>query len=377
MLSPPVARPEKRRPACFQGRPSVLAAPPRSSPPLPASGRSGSSGPSREVLIWAATNARSDVLAHALDEERKDPDGDVAELLAAQPVVPGEQQPKGTALHVACRAGHVDIVRLLLLRNAPLGVCDHQRKTPYEAAVEGAPTAKLAQVRGAFEAELFKRAAGGDVSGAEAIARALMAGGVDVSSCDQGGYTPVAWAELFRRPPVAGTTPSEPETAFLSSMLDGLGNQCLDLLSGSQVEGRELGAGPELMEVIGGRRAADVAASFIGESSLETTGSAPAGFLYEVLDNAHYHIHGRTEGAAVVPTMEDESKFVATAVDDIHAMILKSSLVARGACRARAHGLVEATLIAPSAAGRPPLAAPAGAPPATVTGLEGRWREET
>eukprot|EP00929_Paragymnodinium_shiwhaense_P097777 TRINITY_DN59372_c0_g1_i1.p1 TRINITY_DN59372_c0_g1~~TRINITY_DN59372_c0_g1_i1.p1 ORF type:complete len:1143 (+),score=287.08 TRINITY_DN59372_c0_g1_i1:82-3510(+) len=142
----------------------------------------------RQVLLYAAEHSRSDVASKALEEEAKAPGGgDIPEMLAFQ-----ADPQKGTALHIACRLGHVDVVRLLLNRCAPADVRDGSGKTPFEAAMAEAPGAKRQPIQGAFEAELFKRCATGDTKGAESLVR----GGLGLN-CEQGGYSPMAWAELF------------------------------------------------------------------------------------------------------------------------------------------------------------------------------------
>merc|ERR1719507_427947 len=142
-----------------------------------------------EVLLLAANNGRADIASTALEAERADPSGDVAALLAAQvdPV-------QGSALHVACRKGYVDVVRLLLLRGAPAALRDGKGRLPYEVAAAEAPSEKLGAVHAAFEAELFKHCASGSV---EDVA-ALIDGGVSLA-CQQAGYSPLAWAELFEQ----------------------------------------------------------------------------------------------------------------------------------------------------------------------------------
>eukprot|EP00931_Biecheleriopsis_adriatica_P117093 TRINITY_DN92645_c0_g1_i1.p1 TRINITY_DN92645_c0_g1~~TRINITY_DN92645_c0_g1_i1.p1 ORF type:complete len:943 (+),score=197.60 TRINITY_DN92645_c0_g1_i1:115-2829(+) len=125
----------------------------------------------------------------ALEQEGADPDGDVLGLLSAQ-----LEPAKGTALHEACRAGNVDVVRLLLLRGAPADLRDAQGKAAFEVASAECPAQKFGAVRAAFEAELFKRCASGDTAGAEALAY----GGLDLA-CEQAGYSPWAWANLFEQ----------------------------------------------------------------------------------------------------------------------------------------------------------------------------------
>jgi len=145
------------------------------------------------VLLLAATNGRADIASAALEAERGDPAGDVTALLAAQvdPV-------QGTALHVACSKGYVDVVRLLLLRGAPAALRDGEGKFPFEVATAKAPSDKLGAVHAAFEAELFKHCASGSV---EDVA-ALIDGGVSLA-CQQAGYSPIAWAELFEQSEIA------------------------------------------------------------------------------------------------------------------------------------------------------------------------------
>ena len=139
----------------------------------------------RQVLHYAAGNGRADIVSLAIEQEIAD-NGDVTSLLASQ-------DEKGTALHEACRNGHVDVARLLLLRGAPADVHDANGKAPFQVALAECPSAKFDQLRAAFEAELFKRCATGDTAGAESLAR----GGLDLKEAKQAGYSPWGWANLF------------------------------------------------------------------------------------------------------------------------------------------------------------------------------------
>ncbi|CAJ1388974.1 unnamed protein product [Effrenium voratum] len=126
-----------------------------------------------QVLHYAAGAGRADIISLAIEQEIADEAGDVLRLLSSQ-------AEKGTALHEACRCGHVDVVRLLLLRGAPPELPDAAGRAAFEVAKAECPPARLGPVRAAFEAELFKRCASGDTVGAEALAR----GGLELN-CTQ------------------------------------------------------------------------------------------------------------------------------------------------------------------------------------------------
>ncbi|CAE7564313.1 INVS [Symbiodinium natans] len=149
----------------------------------------------RQVLHYAAVHGRADLISLAIEQELT-ADGNTAE--AVKSLLAWQNGEKGTALHEASRAGHVDVVRLLLLRGAPADAQDVRGQSAYQVAAAEGPANKLAQVQAAFKAELFKRCAQGDLAGAEALAL----GGVDLNG-DQAGYTPWAWAELFGQTEVA------------------------------------------------------------------------------------------------------------------------------------------------------------------------------
>eukprot|EP00927_Polykrikos_kofoidii_P043470 TRINITY_DN37542_c0_g1_i1.p1 TRINITY_DN37542_c0_g1~~TRINITY_DN37542_c0_g1_i1.p1 ORF type:complete len:1290 (+),score=253.94 TRINITY_DN37542_c0_g1_i1:56-3871(+) len=141
----------------------------------------------RQVLLYAATHGRSDIVGRVLEEERKDHSPDVSGLLASQPDLA-----QGTALHVASRLGHVDVIRLLLNRSAAVDVRDLSGKTALEVALTETPAAKRPAARAAYQGELFRRCATGDADGVEA----LVQGGLGLD-CDQDGYSLEAWASLF------------------------------------------------------------------------------------------------------------------------------------------------------------------------------------
>lgn len=139
----------------------------------------------KEVLIFGAIHGRSDIISAAVDEERKDPLGSVNTLLQTR----GEHGE--TALHIVCRLGHVDAARLLLTRGAGVEDADAAGRTPYQTAEQAEAFASL---RSVFQSELFTRLARGEAAGTASLLRARM----DVN-CEQGGYTPAAWAALFKQ----------------------------------------------------------------------------------------------------------------------------------------------------------------------------------
>jgi len=141
----------------------------------------------RAVLLAGAAHGRTDVVARALDEERQDPHGNVAALLDTRET---EEDSQNSALHLACWRGHVDVVRMLLLRGADASALDAAGRTTFSRAKD---SSRVADVRSAFEAELFKRAASGEEEGV----RQLLAAGLDAAQCEQGGQRPSHWAGLF------------------------------------------------------------------------------------------------------------------------------------------------------------------------------------
>ncbi|CAE7238672.1 ankrd1 [Symbiodinium sp. CCMP2592] len=146
----------------------------------------------RQVLHYAAVHGRADLISLAIEQEiAADPTGASPEKVT-KALLAWQNEDKGTALHEACRAGHVDVVRLLLLRGAPANERDALGRAAYQVAASEGPAERSSQLRAAFEAELFKRCAQGDLAGAEALA----VGGIDLN-CEQAGYSPWAWADLF------------------------------------------------------------------------------------------------------------------------------------------------------------------------------------
>ncbi|CAK9085068.1 Inversin [Durusdinium trenchii] len=164
----------------------------------------------RQVLLYAAGSGRADIISMAIEQETAE-GGDVASLLTSQ------DEKKGTALHEACRNGHLDVVRLLLLRGAPADARDGHGQSPFQVAAE-CPE-KFEKLRGAFEAELFKRCATGDTAGAEALAK----GGMDLK-CTQAGYSPWAWARLFDATDTADRMEAIASGAVAAVDLDGEGD---------------------------------------------------------------------------------------------------------------------------------------------------------
>ncbi|CAE7778798.1 anks1b [Symbiodinium microadriaticum] len=166
----------------------------------------------RQVLHYAAVHGRADLISLAIEQEiAADPSASPEEV--TRKLLGWQNEAKGTALHEACRAGHVDVVRMLLLRGAPANERDALGRAAFQVVSEG-PAEKSRQLQAAFEAELFKRCAQGDLAGAEALAL----GGIDLN-CEQAGYSPWAWAELFGQSSVAarmqelasgGPEPAEP-----------------------------------------------------------------------------------------------------------------------------------------------------------------------
>mmetsp|Transcript_36457 Transcript_36457/g.66796 ORF Transcript_36457/g.66796 Transcript_36457/m.66796 type:complete len:920 (-) Transcript_36457:15-2774(-) len=144
----------------------------------------------RDVLLFAAANGRSDLISYAIEEERKDSEGDVSDLLSAR-----QPESNMTALHLACQGGFVDVVRVLLNRNAPADLLDASGCTAHDIAKKSKSASALI---GAFEAELFKRVASGDSNGTAA----LLLGRVS-PNCQQGGSSLCAWAELFEQTELA------------------------------------------------------------------------------------------------------------------------------------------------------------------------------
>lgn len=144
----------------------------------------------RAVLRFAIENGRADIVSRALDEEKKDPDGNLDALLSAE-----LDDSKSSALHMACRAGNVDIIRVLLLRGGRADLRDSKGSSPYEVAASDSPANKFPAIRSAFEAELFTRCA----NGATDSALQIISGGLDIHTCEQAGYSPVAWAQLFEQ----------------------------------------------------------------------------------------------------------------------------------------------------------------------------------
>lgn len=230
----------------------------------------------RQVLLYAAGSGRADIISMAIEQETAE-GGDVASLLTSQDEMPGirsmlfssfsrpsgenisnvsgnpldvffaedrtrkesvevpfsgsmcmedawffrflqlNPRKKGTALHEACRNGHLDVVRLLLLRGAPADARDGHGQSPFQVAAE-CPE-KFEKLRGAFEAELFKRCATGDTAGAEALAK----GGMDLK-CTQAGYSPWAWARLFDATDTADRMEAIASGAVAAVDLDGEGD---------------------------------------------------------------------------------------------------------------------------------------------------------
>eukprot|EP00439_Symbiodinium_sp_Y106_P071782 s1878_g12.t19 len=147
----------------------------------------------RQVLHYAAVHGRADLISLAIEQEiAAETTGGASLEEVTKALLAWQNEEKGTALHEACRAGHVDVVRLLLLRGAPANERDALGRAAYQVAVSEGPAERSCQLQAAFEAELFKRCAQGDLAGAEALA----VGGIDLN-CEQAGYSPWAWAELF------------------------------------------------------------------------------------------------------------------------------------------------------------------------------------
>eukprot|EP00439_Symbiodinium_sp_Y106_P071763 s1878_g12.t8 len=169
----------------------------------------------RQVLHYAAVHGRADLISLAIEQEiAAETTGGASLEEVTKALLAWQNEEKGTALHEACRAGHVDVVRLLLLRGAPANERDALGRAAYQVAVSEGPAERSCQLQAAFEAELFKRCAQGDLAGAEALA----VGGIDLN-CEQAGYSPWAWAELFGQSSLAermqelahGGAPEAPE----------------------------------------------------------------------------------------------------------------------------------------------------------------------
>jgi hypothetical protein len=128
------------------------------------------------------------VLFHAASEGRTDIIKAVAEK--GTPISHARTEDGATALHVACRAGRIDCVRALLNLKCDVLICDNEKMTPYQVALEA--SAECVQ---AFHQEFFQRVAMNAGDGVVELASA----GVDVN-CDDGTPAcerPLHWAASF------------------------------------------------------------------------------------------------------------------------------------------------------------------------------------
>ena len=100
-----------------------------------------------------------------------------------------------TALHVACTGGNVDAVRVLLLRGVDASLKNAAGQYASHLLCKGQGASDL---KTAFEAEFFRRAASGEAEGIEQ----LLAAQVD-PCCEQGGHRASAWAEMFGHQQIA------------------------------------------------------------------------------------------------------------------------------------------------------------------------------
>eukprot|EP00439_Symbiodinium_sp_Y106_P071783 s1878_g12.t20 len=120
----------------------------------------------RQVLHYAAVHGRADLISLAIEQEiAAETTGGASLEEVTKALLAWQNEEKGTALHEACRAGHVDVVRLLLLRGAPANERDALGRAAYQVAVSEGPAERSCQLQAAFEAELFKRCAQGDLAG--------------------------------------------------------------------------------------------------------------------------------------------------------------------------------------------------------------------